>query len=253
MSPRLVPAGGPDTATIPPGRRMGRTAGRRRSGDPAHLMTAASNTPARSGTRDSSLRSTTLAPRSPSSLTTALRNDARRCRDSRSVTSILGLTILIGIPGKPAPDPTSMIVLAPTGKTLRKRRLSAIRAEAIQAGSADATSRWVFCHFSNISRYLVICSSSGASNGRPSAAQQGPDSTSAGDELIISRSGMTRCDAASRQRHDSPSSKRRRAVARSPPQAQARLTSLAARPARSVRGRSMYHCCPICSTLEMVQ
>lgn len=89
-----------------------------------------------------------------SSRTTVARNEARLCRDSISVRLMSGFTILIGIPGNPAPDPRSATVDTLLGMTRRNNRLSRKRLSMTQAGSDEPTSLCVPCHFLKSDRYF---------------------------------------------------------------------------------------------------
>src|SRR5712691_8690371 len=94
-------------------------------------------------------------PVRPSSRTIAERNEARRCLDSTNSIRRFGFTILIGIPGSPAPDPISTRLSAVSGTTCRKRRLSRNNSSAIHVGSDVPIIRWTEFHLINRSRYLL--------------------------------------------------------------------------------------------------
>src|SRR5438128_1473164 len=127
----------------------------------------------------------------PSSRMTAERKDARFARDSISEMLTPGRTILIGIPGSPAPDPMSASDWNSGGSALRKRRLSRNKFSTIQSSSAEPIKRWDFCHFCNSFRYLPNDSSSVAARGRPriEAAPDASASSAAVKPLPLGGSG----------------------------------------------------------------
>src|SRR5215813_588902 len=119
--------------------------------------------------------------RSPSSRITADKNEALRALDSMRTLRVPGLTILRGIPGSPAPEPTSARETNLGGSTLRNRRLSRKSFSTIQAVSEEPTKRWDFCHFWSSFRYLPNASSSPAVSGRPRMRTPPDASASSGD------------------------------------------------------------------------
>jgi len=140
-------AGGPDTTIVPPGTSSRSACGSRFSTLPAHRMTTAPNVPLISCGRLSTRPAITRARSSASSLSTVDRNDTLRARDSISARSRSDRTILMGIPGNPAPEPRSATDPMSAGRTRRNSRLSRNRFSTIHPGSVEPTSRWIFCHF----------------------------------------------------------------------------------------------------------
>ena len=152
--------GGPERMMSPPGTTSLDTIDRSASGSPAHRITATSKELAASSTKLSARPPRTRTPVSPKSRTASERNDARRPRDSMSVTCMSGRTILTGIPGNPAPDPMSAAEVASAGRTRKNSRLSRNRFSTTHSGSVEPTSRCTRCHFCSSWRYLANDSSS---------------------------------------------------------------------------------------------
>jgi hypothetical protein len=159
-------SGGPLATTIPPGATNPRARGSVRSRAPAQRIATASNA-LRNSFASSARALTTRAPVRPSSRTAAERNDARRRRLSSKVNSISGLTILIGIPGRPAPAPKSRRDRTSGERTRKNSRLSSRRFSTIQSDSVELTSRVASPHFLSNSRYLLNRPASGLESGRP--------------------------------------------------------------------------------------
>ena len=132
--------GEPETMTIPPALTRLAAIGRTSVTPPAHRASTASCDSVIRSPKSSALSASTWTLVSPNSRISVARNDARRWRDSMRVTRSSGLTILMGTPGNPAPDPRSAIVATSLGKTLRNSKLSRKRCSTIQTGSDDPTS-----------------------------------------------------------------------------------------------------------------
>ena len=152
--------GGPEQTTRPPGDTSLETEGRRPFMPPAQRIRTAPNAPMSSPGTFSARALTTRVRSKPSPRMTAARKEARRWRDSMRVTSRSGSTIFSGIPGNPAPDPTSATAMMSRGSARRNSRLSRKRCSTIHAGSDDPTSLWTCCHLRSRSRYLWNDSSS---------------------------------------------------------------------------------------------
>ncbi len=165
---------------MPLGARSRLAAGMSFPRSPAHRTTTTSNRPTSSPGASSTRALHTRTPESPNSRTTVERNDARRWRDSIRTTSASRRTILIGIPGMPAPEPRSARHAKPTGRTWRKSRLSRRSSSTIHSGSAEPTSRWIDCHFNSKVRYLLNRSASESVRGRARIARAPSRSRSSG-------------------------------------------------------------------------
>ena len=152
--------GGPDRTTEPPVRTKPTPSRIVVSRLPAHRATAASNTFRQPAGTVRTRPGTTSMSRRSSSRTTVFRNEARRCLDSTKSIRASGLTILIGIPGSPAPDPMSTRFPTLAGMTRRNTRLSSSNSSAIHTGSEEPTIRCALFHLISKPRYLLNRSAS---------------------------------------------------------------------------------------------
>ncbi len=185
-------------------------------GSPAQRMTTASNRPSSSSMTSSTRRPTTRVWGSPRSRIALKRNETRLRRDSTRTSSTSPRTILSGIPGRPAPEPRSSSVRSGEGSTFRNSRLSRKRFSTIQCGSIDPTSRCVFCHLINKTKYLSNRLCSLWLSGRPRISRA--------PSAKFTRGSVTWRG----ERYRTPN--------------QARPASLASRPARSRAWRSINRC-----------
>src|SRR5262245_28220622 len=109
--------------TTPPGDTRRDPSSRTASTWPAHLATTAPNL--LPDTRSASARPCTTSARvRPRDLTTSRKNEALLRRASTIATAESGLTILIGTPGTPAPDPMSNTSPVASGKRDRNSKLT---------------------------------------------------------------------------------------------------------------------------------